>query len=202
MVSQLADDGGSLEQVGHGPDLHGLAVFTASPTGVITSWSVTATRLFGHSAQEVIGRDVRDVLMTEQEQRDLVGQGLIAVAAGHVWSANFPMCAANGSCQINVHCEPLAGPDSGALVIGRRTFPGEGQHVLSDAANRIGTTLDLDRTASEAATLRSRRSPMPARSSCPSGCWSPTNWRSGRSAPKWWCAARRPDRGPAHDRER
>lgn len=66
MVSQLADEGGSLEQEWHGPDLHGLAVFTASPTGEITSWSVTAARLFGHAAEEVIGRDVRDVLMTEQ----------------------------------------------------------------------------------------------------------------------------------------
>ena len=139
-----------MEQGWHGPDLHGLAVFTASSTGIITSWSVTAARLFGHTAEEVIGRDVRDVLMTEQEHRDLVGQGLIAVAAGQVWSANFPMCAANGSCHINVHCEPLAGPDSGALVIGRRAFPGQGQHVLSDAANRIGTTLDLNRTANEA----------------------------------------------------
>jgi serine phosphatase RsbU (regulator of sigma subunit) len=153
VVSQLADDGRSLEQVWQGPDLHGLAVFTASPTGLITSWSVTAARLFGHTAQEVVGKDVRDVLMTEQEQRDLVEQGLIAVAAGQVWSANFPMCIANGSCQINVHCEPLAGQGSGALVISRRTFPGQGQHVLSDAANRIGTTLDLNRTASEAADV-------------------------------------------------
>ncbi|HXS64452.1 MAG TPA: SpoIIE family protein phosphatase [Streptosporangiaceae bacterium] len=150
MVSQVADQGGSLEQEWHGPDLHGLAVFTASATGEITSWSVTAARLFGHTAEEVIGRDVRDVLMTEQEHRDLVAQGLIAVAAGQVWSANFPMCAANGRCHVNVHCEPLAGPNSGALVIGRRAYPGQGQHLLSDAASRIGTTLDLNRTASEA----------------------------------------------------
>jgi hypothetical protein len=142
-----------LEQVWHGPDLHGLAVFTASPAGVITSWSVTAARLFGHEADEVVGKDVRDVLMSQDEQRQLVGQGLIAVAAGQIWSANFPMCTANGSCQINVHCEPLSGPDSGALVIGRRTFPGQGQHLLSDAASRIGTTLDLNRTANEAADV-------------------------------------------------
>jgi PAS domain S-box-containing protein len=142
-----------LEQDWHGPDLHGLAVFTASATGIITSWSVTAARLFGHTAAEVVGRDVRDVLMTEREQRDLVEQGLIAVAAGEVWSANFPMCAANGTCHVNVHCEPLAGPDSGALVIGRRTYPGQGQHLLSDAASRIGTTLDLNRTACEAADV-------------------------------------------------
>lgn len=153
MVSQLTDEGGSLERDWHGPDLHGLAVFTASPTGVITSWSVTAERLFGHSAEDVVGKDVRDVLMTEQEQRDLVEQGLIAIAAGEVWSANFPMCTANGSCQVNVHCEPLAGPDSGALVIGRRTFPGQGEHLLSDAVNRIGTSLDLNRTANEAADV-------------------------------------------------
>ncbi len=153
MVSQLADEGGTLEQDWHGPDLHGLAVFTASSTGIITSWSVTAARLFGHLADEVVGKDVRDVLMTEDEPRHLVEQGLAAVAAGQVWSANFPMCTANGSCHVNVHCEPLAGPDSGALVIGRRTYPGQGQHLLSDAATRIGTTLDLNRTANEAADV-------------------------------------------------
>lgn len=153
MVSQLADNGGSAEQLWQGPDLHGLAVFTASPTGVITSWSVTAARLFGHEADEVVGKDVRDVLMTDDEQRQLVEQGLVAVASGQIWSANFPMCTASGSCQVNVHCEPLSGPDSGALVIGRRTYPGQGQHLLSDAANRIGTTLDLNRTANEVADV-------------------------------------------------
>jgi len=153
VVSQLADDGGSLEQLWHGPDLHGLAVFTASTAGVITSWSVTAARLFGHQPDEVVGKDIRDVLMTEPDQQRFVEQGLIAVADGQVWSGTVPVCAANGSCQINVHCEPLAGPDSGALVIAQRTYPGQGQHLLSDAANRIGTTLDLNRTASEAADV-------------------------------------------------
>jgi serine phosphatase RsbU (regulator of sigma subunit) len=153
VVSQLADDGGSLEQLWHGPDLHGLAVFTVSTAGLITSWSVTAARLFGHQPDEVVGKDIRDVLMTEPGQQRFVEQGLIAVADGQVWSGTVPVCAANGSCQINVHCEPLAGPGSGALVIARRTYPGQGQHLLSDAANRIGTTLDLNRTASEAADV-------------------------------------------------
>jgi len=58
------------------PDLAGLAAFTLGPQGQVTSWSVTAERLFGHLEKDVIGRDVRDVLMTGPGQRELMAQAL------------------------------------------------------------------------------------------------------------------------------
>ena len=64
------------------PDLAGLATFTLDPSGRVTSWSVTATRLFGHPTAAVAGRDVCDVLMTGPGQRELVSLALAEVAAG------------------------------------------------------------------------------------------------------------------------
>ena len=55
------------------PDLADLAMFILDPKGRITAWSVTATRLFGHSASAVAGKDVCEVLMTGPGQRDLGG---------------------------------------------------------------------------------------------------------------------------------
>ena len=69
------------------PDLAGLATFTLDPSGRVTSWSVTATRLSGHPAAAVAGRDVCDVLMTGPGQRELVSLVLDEVAAGRVWTA-------------------------------------------------------------------------------------------------------------------
>ena len=60
------------------PDLADLAMFILDPDGRITTWSVTATRLFGHSASAVAGKDVCEVLMTGPGQRDLVGRAMAA----------------------------------------------------------------------------------------------------------------------------
>ena len=46
------------------PDLAGLAAFTVGPQGEVTSWPVTARRLFGHPEGAVVGQDLCDVLMT------------------------------------------------------------------------------------------------------------------------------------------
>src|ERR1039457_6125813 len=64
------------------PDLASLATFALDSQGRVTSWSVTATRLFGHLAAAVTGRDVCDVLMTGPGQRQLVRHALAEVAAG------------------------------------------------------------------------------------------------------------------------
>ncbi len=70
----------------------------------------------------------------------------------------------SGLCHVTIHCEPL--PDESVLVIARRVLthpddpqlvkPGRQapeQHVLTAAATLIGTTLDLNRTACEAADV-------------------------------------------------
>jgi hypothetical protein len=62
--SQIARDGEGGLPRRREPDLAGLATFTLDPEGRVTSWSVTATRLFGHPAAAMAGRDVCDVLLT------------------------------------------------------------------------------------------------------------------------------------------
>jgi hypothetical protein len=130
------------------PDLAGLATFTVDSQGRVVSWSVTATRLFGHPAGAVVGQDVCDVLMTGPGQRQLVRHALAEVAAGQVWTATVAG-GRLGEGRFAIRCEPLAGPGSGALVIAQRAWPQPGPSWLSDAAARIGSTLDLTQTASE-----------------------------------------------------
>ena len=132
-----------------GPDLAGLAAFTLDPGGLVDSWPVTAERLFGHRAQAVIGRDIRDVLLTGPGQREMAREALAQVARGRVWSATLAMAFAGGSGPVAVRCEPLAGPGSRVLVIAQHASMVIGPGWLRHAADRIGTTLDLPRTARE-----------------------------------------------------
>lgn len=126
-------------------------MLTLSPAGEVASWSASATRLFGYSADQVTGKDICDVLLSGPGQRQLVRQALADAEDGRVWNAILSVSAANGAYQVTVQCEPLVGDGAGVLMITRRTGPG--QQVLADAATRIGTTLDLNKTASEAADV-------------------------------------------------
>ena len=130
-----------------------MAAFTLDSGGRVASWPVSAERLFGHPASEVGGRDVCDVLMTGPGQRELAGEALAEVAAGRVWTATMSMAFAGGSGPVAVRWEPLGGPDAGVLVIGQHVSPGVGPGWLREAADRIGTTLDLPRTAREVADV-------------------------------------------------
>jgi hypothetical protein len=127
--------------------LAGLATFALDLQGQVASWSVTATQLFGRTAAGVVGRDVCDVLMTGPGQRQLVRHALDEVAAGQVWTATVAG-GELGEGRFAIRCEPLAGP-GGALVIVQRAWPQTGPSWLSEAAARIGSTLDLTQTASE-----------------------------------------------------
>ncbi len=130
------------------PDLAGLATFTLDPGGRVTSWSVTATGLFGYPAAAVTGRDVCDVLMTGAGHRALVAQALAEVAAGRVWSATVAG-GSLGEGRFAIRWEPLAGLGGGAVVIVQRAWPQPAPSWLSEAAARIGSSLDLTQTASE-----------------------------------------------------
>ena len=147
MESQLAGDGKPALPRRREPDLAGLAAFALDSEGRVTSWSVTATRLFGHPAGAVMGHDVCKVLMTGPGQRQLVGHALAEVAAGRVWTATVAG-GRLGEGRFAIRCEPT-GPGGGALVIAQRASPQPSPSWLSEAAARIGRTLDLSQTASE-----------------------------------------------------
>ena len=144
-----AGDGRPVLPRRRGPDLAGLAAFTLDPAGLVDSWPVTAERLFGHPARAVTGRDICDVLLTGPGQREMAREALAQVARGRVWTATLAMAFAGGSGPVAIRCEPLAGPGSRVLVIAQHASMVIGPGWLRHAADRIGTTLDLPRTARE-----------------------------------------------------
>jgi serine phosphatase RsbU (regulator of sigma subunit) len=153
-MSQLADGGGVPPPRQPGANLAGLAVLSVTESGQIASWSVTAAQFFGYPADQVLGRDICDVLLTGYGQRELFEQAMSEVAAGRLWSAIAPVSAASGTYLVTLHCEPQTAPAAGALLIARRTTAGGAQsRALPDAASLIGTTLDMNRTAREAADV-------------------------------------------------
>ena len=132
------------------PDLSGLATFGLSPQGRVVSWSLTATALFGCQAQAVIGRDVCDVLMTGPGHRELVGHALAEAAAGRVLTATVAG-GSLGEGRFAIRWEPMTGPGDTVLVIVQSAWPQPKPGWLSEAEARIGSSLDLTRTASEVA---------------------------------------------------
>ena len=150
MESQIPRDGALGLPRRREPDLAGLATFTLDPRGRVTSWSVTATRLFGHPTAAVAGRDVCDVLMTGPGQRELVTLALAEVADGRVWTATVAG-GRLGEGRFAIRWEPLGGLGGGAVVIVQRAWPQPAPSWLSEAAARIGSSLDLAQTAAEVA---------------------------------------------------
>jgi serine phosphatase RsbU (regulator of sigma subunit) len=130
------------------PDLAGLAALTLDPAGLVVSWSVTATALFGRQARHVVGRDVCDVLMTGPGQRELIGRALAEVAAGRVHSATVAG-GSLGDGRFALRWEPLPGSDGTVLMIAARAWPQPAPSWLSQANAKIGSSLDLAQTASE-----------------------------------------------------
>jgi Stage II sporulation protein E (SpoIIE)/GAF domain len=130
------------------PDLTGLATFTLDSRGLVATWSVTAIALFGHPARAVVGQDVCDVLMTGPGQHKLVQHALAEVAAGRVWTATVAG-GQLGEGRFAIRWEPMAWPGGDVLVIAQRASPQPSPRWLSEAAARIGSTLDLSQTASE-----------------------------------------------------
>jgi serine phosphatase RsbU (regulator of sigma subunit) len=144
--SQIAgDDGAGPERAA---DPAGVAAFTLDPSGAVASWSVTAEQLFGRAAGEVTGRDIWPLLLARADHQERIRRGLAEVAAGRAWSGSVTLAAECGGGQLAVHCELLAGPGDGTLVVAQRV-PAPRPDLLREAVARVGTTLDLTRTARE-----------------------------------------------------
>jgi serine phosphatase RsbU (regulator of sigma subunit) len=131
-------------------DLARLATFTLDSEGRLTSWSVTATEMFGLDAAEVTGQHVGDVLMTGPGQREVMGQALAEAAGGQVHTATVAG-GSLGEGRFVIRCEPLAALGGGVLVIVQRIQPRPAPSWLSEATARIGSSLDLEETAAEVA---------------------------------------------------
>jgi GAF domain-containing protein len=134
----------------HEPDLAALATFILDGRGRVTAWPVTAAGQFGRQATEVTGRDVCEVLMTGPGQRDLVRHALGEARAGRIWSATVAG-GLLGEGRFAMRWEPLPEPAGHVLVIAQPLWPQPSPGWLTEAAARIGSTLDLTRTAAELA---------------------------------------------------
>ena len=148
MESHIAGGGAPGLPAAREPDLAGLAAFLLDSGGRVVSWSVTATALFGQPASAVIGQDLCDVLMTGPGQRQLVRHALAEVATGRVWATTVA-----GGERGEGRCRHPLGADVRARwwCAGDRPacFAAAGPGWLSEAAARIGSTLDLTKTAAE-----------------------------------------------------
>ncbi len=135
-------------------DMPVFAMFTTDLGGCLASWGLTAEALFGHTANQVLGRHVCDVLM-RGEHRAATRDALAEIAAGRAWTTVVNVTCADGSAdEIAFRWEPSAGtgPPTEALVLATRA-PARGHGLLSEAATRIGSTLDLAHTAREVVGL-------------------------------------------------
>jgi hypothetical protein len=88
--------------------------------------------------------------MTGPGQRELVSLALAEVAAGRVWTATVAG-GRLGEGRFAIRWEPLGGLGGGAVVVVQRAWPQPSPSWLSDAAARIGSSLDLAQTAAEVA---------------------------------------------------
>src|SRR5260370_3980556 len=93
-----------------GPDLAGLAAFTLDSRGRVASWPLAAIELFGLTAGAAAGRDVRDVLLADPGQRELVDRALAEVAAGRAPAAPLAPGLPGRRGQVSRPCRPLGGP--------------------------------------------------------------------------------------------
>ena len=146
--AQIAGGVRSIAARPHGTGLSDVAAFTVDSGGLVTSWSVTAARLFGCPASAAAGRDLCDVLVAGPDQQALLRYALAEVASGRVWTGTLTLSLAGGL-EVVIRCEPLTGPGPGALVIASENSQPPGPGLPSAAIAGIGSSLDLAQTARE-----------------------------------------------------
>jgi Stage II sporulation protein E (SpoIIE)/GAF domain len=149
-TSPIAGEGKPALPRRHEPDLANLATFILDDSGRVAAWPQTAAGQFGRPAAEVTGRHVCDVLMTGPGQRDLVRHALAEAGAGRIWTGTVAG-GRLGEGRFAMRWEPLPEPAGHVLVIARPLWPLSSPGWLTEAAARIGSTLDLTRTAAELA---------------------------------------------------
>jgi PAS domain S-box-containing protein len=74
----------------------GQAVITTDPTGVIVYWNPAAEELYGWTAEEVIGRRIEEVTVSEVGQETATAI-MEALRDGVPWSGGFPVRRRDGS---------------------------------------------------------------------------------------------------------
>jgi serine phosphatase RsbU (regulator of sigma subunit) len=155
-VTQYAGRDGDAGLPQRRADLADLAVFTLDAKGLVTGWPESAARMFGIADHDAEGRHVCEVLLTGPGHSVVAEQALAEVSAGRSWNSTVAG-GRLGEGRFAIRCEPLAGPDArpdaGAAVTTWRAWPQPAPGWLTEAAARIGSSLDLTQTADEVAEV-------------------------------------------------
>ncbi|MFB4310154.1 PP2C family protein-serine/threonine phosphatase [Actinomadura sp. GTD37] len=113
--------------------------------GRITGWSDDAARLFGHDARDAVGAAL-PALLGRPAAAEPLAAALKMAGSGRSWSGVLPL-SGDG---VSVTCAPIACADGVTAVTLTVSPPwAGGLELLNEAGRRIGSTLDLHRTARE-----------------------------------------------------
>lgn len=117
--------------------------------GRVAGWGAGAARLFGRTAGEAAG-----AVFTDLVGRPAAAEPLAAVlkraAEGRPWTGVLPLADA----ELPAACDPMTGTGGGTVAALTLAPPwAGGLELLSEAGRRIGSTLDLHRTAREAVAV-------------------------------------------------
>ncbi|MFE9099392.1 PP2C family protein-serine/threonine phosphatase [Actinomadura geliboluensis] len=116
-----------------------------APDGRVTGWSEGAARLFARGAGEAVGAALPGLLGRPGAAEPLAA-ALKLAASGHPWSGVLPL-SGDG---VSVTCAPIVCADGGTAAVLTVSPPwADGLELLNEAGRRIGSTLDLHRTARE-----------------------------------------------------
>jgi serine phosphatase RsbU (regulator of sigma subunit) len=143
------------------PRLTRPAAFTVDPAGRILHWSSAAAELFGKPAGKALGRQVADLLGACGVHRAALTEALAEVAAGRRWSGVLSVGAGGDEQEIEFWWDPATGPNGAQAAVSARHPVPEGHPgscrlrdqerfaLLNEASTRVGSTLDLGKTAAE-----------------------------------------------------
>ncbi|CNG36419.1 multi-sensor signal transduction histidine kinase [Mycobacterium tuberculosis] len=127
------------------PARFGPVTVLLTPDGRVTGWSEAAARLFGHDAGTAVGASL-PALLERPRAAEPLAAALKTAASGRSWAGVLPL-AGDG---VPVACDPLT-CEGGATAVALTVSPPrpDGLELLNEAGRRIGSTLDLHRTAGE-----------------------------------------------------
>lgn len=132
--------------------LHGLgqAVIATDPDGTIFFWNAAAEELYGWHAEEVLGRDVADVLVPRQSRQG-AAEVMEAVRQGRTWSGGFPLLRRGGEV-LHALITDIGVYRDGALigVVGESLNLGDAVRHLMERSSDAAILLDEDNLVSYA----------------------------------------------------
>ncbi|MFB4302372.1 SpoIIE family protein phosphatase [Actinomadura sp. NTSP31] len=115
-----------------------------TPDGTVTACSDGAARLLGRPARAAVGARLADLV--GRAAAGPLADALKQAAAGRPWRGTLPLPGGHPL----VACDPMAA-GSGRTLVALTVAPpwADGVELLNEAGRRIGSTLDLHRTAAE-----------------------------------------------------